>query len=553
MTCGTSVAAGRARFPTETRATRASARADSKLSVSCSAAAGGSRTLRCLQPGDAAQAQPQPVDDDIQSTPDIYVRSTLHTDQCVTLGQKYAANVYQLKYTVADDHASRPIISIDDLKTFNVPQSEFTELKALGDVQQQYPSISRLYLGVLSRTIIAVPARYVILRQKDGCAAVCRALVDSSSMGGCKFQFQFLLTPDISPIDLLQLSQALAANAQLKDCSVRPPDFLKEGAKSGLTSAFISSFDYDNGSSQPHTFLLTAEIRDDGSTPAVANANLFIKQLCTVHEPFLSGVISIKLDDAYPTAIDVPVMLSFKNTGGTSDGLDYHLDEASPSIALTNGSIYDLSLQRYAVCSPQAIQVTPLQQTLIAGKDFSITVPAEHADLSLAVDCELAVGDSIPKADLGRYLQFQTQDVQNTQYALGVNAGQRQFRRARHCQDRCAGCTDGPAADDAESNSGNRAKARQHPRAIADRLRHQPIGCDACLHRALHGRGASRRHIYAAERFHRRTDLRSAQCGKRRPRPQLSMRAKVRSRALAAKRNLRRRRIPRAPCVARTD
>ena len=51
--------------------------------------------------------------------------------------------------------ALAPILGISDLKEFELKQSEFTELKVLGDISQRFPSLSRLYLGVLSKTIVA--------------------------------------------------------------------------------------------------------------------------------------------------------------------------------------------------------------------------------------------------------------------------------------------------------------------------------------------------------------------------------------------------------------
>src|SRR5258708_31786526 len=117
----------------------------------------------------------------------------------------------------------------------------------------KYPSFSRLYIGVLSRTIIAIPARYAITRGSTGCAALCQALLDSSptSTSGCRFQFAFSLAPVISPIDLLQLSQDIGAYPGSKDCTLQLPTQFDSGATSTLVTPFKSSCVYAGGPS-PH-------------------------------------------------------------------------------------------------------------------------------------------------------------------------------------------------------------------------------------------------------------------------------------------------------------
>jgi hypothetical protein len=148
----------------------------------------------------------------------------------IALGTKYAREAYLSRYTVAVGGTTRPIVGIDDLRDYNVRQSEFRELHALGDVSQRYPSITRLFVGSLSRVIVAIPTRYVIQRTSDSCAASCQVLLDSGAgKEGAKFQFDFLLEPDISPIDLAQLAQQIGGHDDLKDCTVTTPSFLKMG------------------------------------------------------------------------------------------------------------------------------------------------------------------------------------------------------------------------------------------------------------------------------------------------------------------------------------
>jgi hypothetical protein len=151
---------------------------------------------------------------------------------------------------------------------------------------------------VLSGVIVVIPSAYAITRSSSGVAAVCEALVDSASPAAsqCKFQFTFLLAPDISPVDLVEFQQEVSRNPDLSTYKVKLPEFLKEGTNPQLLTAFQSSCEYAEGS-DPHTFALEVEIRDEGNSPAVANANLLIKQLCSPSQPFLFATLNLKLDD----------------------------------------------------------------------------------------------------------------------------------------------------------------------------------------------------------------------------------------------------------------
>lgn len=352
-----------------------------------------------------------------------YIRISAHLDIPLALGQKYAGPAYKQNFTVADGGVLRPILSADDLKNYNVRQSEFSEFLALGDISTKYPSFSRLYIGVLSRTIIAIPARYAIVRGSTGCAAVCQALLDSSplSTSGCRFQFAFSLAPVVSPIDLLQLSQDIGAYSGSKDCTLQLPTQLDSSVSATLVTPFKSACVYAGGPA-PHEFSLAVQIVDDQPTsPAVALANLFIKQLSASVQPYLFGSFGIKLDDYYPTSIEASVSLNFHVTGGT-DELGYTIDETQQLITLLNNSPLDLLLTRSALYTPSQLTITPLQLTLVHQNTTSMPLPADHTGLSIMVDRTLALEEPLTKQYLGRYLAFETQDVQEVQYELGVNA-----------------------------------------------------------------------------------------------------------------------------------
>jgi len=66
--------------------------------------------------------------------------------------------------------------------------------------------------------------------------------------------------------------------------------------------------------------------------------------------------------------------------------------------------------------------VVAVNQTIASGGTASIPLPAEHSDLRIAVDAQLALPSPVTKDDMMRYLTFQVQDVQDTQFSLAVNA-----------------------------------------------------------------------------------------------------------------------------------
>jgi hypothetical protein len=376
--------------------------------------------VRAVPPDD------QPDDPEDRSR---YIQSSAYINMSVALGQKYTGAAYTRSFTIADDGIVRPIISVNDLRNYDVQQSEFTEFHGLGDISSKYPSFSRLYVGVLSRTIIAVPARYGIIRGSAGCAAVCQALLDSSPAqpSKCRFQFAFLLGPAISSIDLLQLSQDLRAYPGLKDYQLQLPSQLDSRVDAMLVTPFKSACIYTDGSS-PHTFALAIEIRDDQlDSPAVANANLFIKQLSAAVQPYLVGRFGINLDDYYPTPIMADVVLNFSVTSGTDD-LGFRVDESQQSVMLVNGSPLDLQISRYASSTPGNLTITPLQQALMSQQTIPLPLPSDRSELNVIVDRTLALEQPLTKQHLGRYLAFQTQDVQEIQYDLGINASGVNFK-----------------------------------------------------------------------------------------------------------------------------
>lgn len=339
------------------------------------------------------------------------------------LGTQFAANVYQLKFTIAGPAGSRPILSGDDLKSFNLPQTEFEELKSLGDLSSRYPSLSRAYLGVVRGEIVVIPQRYTVLRGKDGCAAACMALLDSSPSAAskCKFEFTFNIGPDVNPVDMLQLTEEIAQDPKLKGYGVTVPSFLSNRPPATLATVFQSSFRYSSAS-EPHVFTLSIELRDeDLDSPAVNNANLLLAALAVSKQPFLTGSIGLELDDNFPNPVQSTVVLNFSDTCG-SDDLSFSVDEASSTIQLTNRSPLDLTISRCALALAQGVSVVPLNTKLAAGQTTTIPLPPDHAGLAFAADAELAIPAPMTKTDLHQYLMIAVQDVADTKFEISINA-----------------------------------------------------------------------------------------------------------------------------------
>ena len=111
------------------------------------------------------------------NTGDTLVQTSQAWSKPLPMGLKYEQDGYQLKYTISTATVTNHVIrDVNDLKDFSLSQSEFAELKAI-DVSQ-YPTLSKLYMGVLSRTIVMIPRRYSIARRRAGCAAFCVAVAN---------------------------------------------------------------------------------------------------------------------------------------------------------------------------------------------------------------------------------------------------------------------------------------------------------------------------------------------------------------------------------------
>jgi hypothetical protein len=224
------------------------------------------------------------------------------------------------------------------------------------------------------------------------------------------------------------IAPEISHDPDLKDYKLKFPDFLQDSPPSNLQTVFKSSTQFSAGS-DAHTFIVSVSILDEGAqTPSVANANLFIMQLCSNIGAGLIGSLNLKLDDGYSMPVPSTLVLNFSHTTG-SDELSLQIDEASAQIKLSNQSPLDLQVSRYALVSASSITVASVPLHLPPGTAVPIPLPAEHADLSLAEDAQLILPAPMMKADVARFLNFQTVDVQETQYVIAIDAGSVNFNK----------------------------------------------------------------------------------------------------------------------------
>jgi len=353
---------------------------------------------------------------------DTLVQTSQVWAKALPMGLKYAQDGYQLKYTISTATVSNHVIrDANDLKDFSLSQSEFTELKAI-DVSQ-YPTLSKLYMGVLSRTIVMIPKRYSVVRGRAGCAAICVAVVDSSPGSGsrCRFEFDFIIAPEVSRIEVYKLEQEIKGRQELKDYKLKLPDFQRDNPPSTLETQFRSNVQIDQGA-LAQTFAVTVSIQDEGAqTPAVANANAFIMRLSSGTGADLIGSLSIKLDDGYPQPVLSTIDLNFAHTAGSDHEIDVQIVEESSQIKVTNQLPLDLQLSRYALMKGAAITEVPGALVLPANGSLTIPLPSDHADLTLAVDAQLLIPQPMAKSDIMKFLDIRAADVQETQYVVAVN------------------------------------------------------------------------------------------------------------------------------------
>ncbi len=351
--------------------------------------------------------------------------------QSLALGVKYQLDDYQLRFTITP-HAgpSRIITGVGDLATFGAVAVGVVPFKALGDIGLAYPTLASAYLDVLGRELILVPRTYAILRGKSGCAAQCLARLDiNAGPGGCRFEFDFTVAPQVSMIELRRLANQLASHPDIKDYQIGFPGGLSDQHPSNLQTAFQSSVAFGPGTAA-HSFSVTVVVRDDGvAKPAVADANLFILQLCSATGAAPVGVLNVRLDTGDTAPVACALLLDFVTTTGTDD-LVATIDAANKVATLRNQSPLDLTVSRVAVATGTELVDGPGPQTLAAGASLSLPITGDPASTTLVAEAQLAL--SLPgPAMVAKLLNLSVVDVAETQFVIAADASAVDFARVQ--------------------------------------------------------------------------------------------------------------------------
>ena len=358
-----------------------------------------------------------------------YYPVTAGVTHTLALGLAFATNAHRARFTVTAGGMTRPIVDDDDLHDYAGPRSQYRELASIADVAAKYPSLQRLYLGQVSGTVVAVPAAYGILRTRAGLAARCDAIVDDSpaALTGSRFHFTFDVGPIVDPVDLarLQLDVAAIPEAANRGLTVLLPGGLDARNPATLDGWVASAARFADGPG--NAVEVAVDIADTDATPATLNVGLFLSQLASAAPGPLFGNLAVRLDDDYPQPVRSALVLNL-HCSAQGDELDVVPDPAQPTATVTNAGPLDLRLRRsIAVAGGQATVVDLGALPLAAGQS---TVLAAAVGASFAVSRELALATPVPRADLLRYLTFNTQTVQQVQHPLTINAAAIAFAEA---------------------------------------------------------------------------------------------------------------------------
>ncbi|MEU5261360.1 hypothetical protein [Amycolatopsis sp. NPDC021455] len=347
------------------------------------------------------------------------------------IGLKYASPSYTPRYTVTAGGATATITSAAQLKNFDVRQSEYFEVTALGDIASKYPSFRALYLGSVSGTALAVPAAYGTIRGRDGCAQECDAVLDAGASGGCTFQLSFDLGPVVDPVDLERLRADLAAAPLVRGrwTYLTMPSLVDTRSPLAFSSPLVDHVVFTGGVA-PQTFALTASIGDGGDgLPAIVKANLVLKQLCSpVTEP-LVGRFALRLDEAHEETIPATVVLNLRTTAG-SDG-DIAVDVTDPAAPVVRNAMprTGLRLTGFAARTGGVLTTTALDTVLAPGETAKLAPPPDTD--AIFVRRTLAVPNPLPPGALTDYVTVNTETVQAAHHVIGLNATGVDFARAK--------------------------------------------------------------------------------------------------------------------------
>jgi hypothetical protein len=360
-----------------------------------------------------------------------WIVTTERASTVVALESAYAAPSYKPRYTITQSSGpTRPLIEASELESFDAQRSVFRELTSLGDVTVRYPSLTGVYLSQLSSTVYAIPRVYGIVHGKGGCAAQIDVVADTSSASGWRFQMAFEVAPVVDPVDLAQLAEDLKALPEVSGLTltVTAPTAMDER----VTPTFSVGVPLANvvwaGAADGEGLLLSFEVQDAGSTPALVNARLLLAQLTTTATPPpLFGTIGVRLDEIYTPPVTATVFISLGTTCASNDVVT----TTGATLTATNQSPNAVRLVRMRTEAGQQVTINPLGGVLPAGHEASLPVSNPETVTAVEVQRTLALPEPFLASELSEYLAIHAEDTQQTTHPLTVNATDIEFAKVQ--------------------------------------------------------------------------------------------------------------------------
>jgi hypothetical protein len=344
--------------------------------------------------------------------------------QSIPLGLKYNTDAYKFRYSVSANNQHPAVLtSVDQLKSFDYPQSQFIEFDALGNLTANYPSIARAFAGRLSEQIILIPQRYAIVRGKSGLFATCVARVDSSATGSDTniFEFTFIVAPQVSHIDVQALQIELQKHPEFQSYQIGFASALSS-TSSILATSFSTQAVFAMGPIA-NSFAITLSVQGGSQAPSVADANLVIQRLCSGTGADLIGTLNLSIDPAMGDPIATSLDLSLLRTAGTDD-LVSSVDPTT-GIAVINQSPIDITIGGCSILQGGALTSLATPIDVASGATVSLPWPATltpDATAQILVDAELKLTLPLPTSEVTKLINFVTVDVAATQIFVAIDA-----------------------------------------------------------------------------------------------------------------------------------
>jgi hypothetical protein len=364
---------------------------------------------------------------------ELWVTVTTREALTVTLGTTYAQQPYRPLCTLAEPPATaaRPIVNVSDLTTFTSAGTQYVQLSSLGDVPARYPSLSSVYLGQVSGTVVAVPAAYGIVHTGGGCQMSINAVDDPDSVSGSQFQVSLTLGPMIDPCDLAQLCADVpgipeAANRTL---TVVCPAGLAAAVQPAFSiSGTVTNLVITNGQA-PGTVDVSFVVADFQSGNTVISAWVTINELIlqltsNLTPPPLLGTIGLQLDDAYPQPPQASFFLALTTTAASADAtVAIGPGGSGPApVTVTNQSPNDLLLLRLGLTTAAGQADQDLGQQVLPAGQATVIPAAQPAPSAAVVSTALSVPAPFPRGILQSYITMTAESVQQIAHQLTVNA-----------------------------------------------------------------------------------------------------------------------------------